>query len=82
MDHYGEPSGELRIPVLTIHNTRDPVVPYFHEGLLLGAVQASGFGDNLVQRSKNSYGHAAFTPDELVQNFQDLVHWVDTGVKP
>ena len=82
MDHYGEPSGELRIPVLTIHNTRDPVVPYFHEGLLLGAVQASGFGDNLAQRSKNSYGHAAFTPDELVQNFQDLVHWVDTGVKP
>ena len=58
------------------------MVPYFHEGLLLTAVQASGFGDNLVQRSKNSYGHAAFTPDELVQNFQDLVHWVDTGVKP
>jgi len=25
---------------------------------------------------------ASFTPDELLQNFQDLVHWVDTGVKP
>jgi pimeloyl-ACP methyl ester carboxylesterase len=82
MDHYGEPSGELRIPVLTIHNTRDPVVPFFHEALLANAVQAAGFSDNLVQRSKNSYGHSAFTPDELLQNFQDLVHWVDTGVKP
>ena len=82
MDHYGEPSGELRIPVLTIHNTRDPVVPFFHEALLADAVSARGFSDNLVQRSKNSYGHSAFTPDELLQNFQDLVHWVDTGVKP
>ena len=82
MDHYGEPSGELRIPVLTIHNTRDPVVPFFHEALLANAVQARGFSDNLAQRSKNSYGHSAFTPDELLQNFQDLVAWVDTGVKP
>jgi pimeloyl-ACP methyl ester carboxylesterase len=82
MDHYGEPSGELRIPVLTIHNTRDPVVPFFHEGLLASAVAASGYSDNLVQRSKNSYGHVDFTTNELAQNFLDMVHWVDTGVKP
>jgi len=82
MEHYGEPSGELHIPVLTVHNTRDPVVPFFHEALLAAAVQSRGLGDNLVQRSKDSYGHVAFTPDELVQNFQDLVHWVDTGVRP
>ena len=82
MDHYGEPSGDLRIPVLTIHNTRDPVVPFFHEGLLASAVAASGNGDNLVQRSKNSYGHVDFTTNELAQNFLDMVHWVDTGVKP
>lgn len=82
MEHYGEPSGELRIPVLTLHNTRDPVVPFFHEALLANAVSARGFSDNLVQRSKNSYGHVAFTADELVQNFQDMVAWVDTGVRP
>jgi pimeloyl-ACP methyl ester carboxylesterase len=82
MEHYGEPSGELHIPVLTVHNTRDPVVPFFHEGLLATAVQSQGLGNNLVQRSKNSYGHVAFTPDELMANFQDLVHWVDTGVRP
>jgi alpha-beta hydrolase superfamily lysophospholipase len=82
MEHYGEPSGELRIPVLTVHNTRDPVVPFFHEALLANAVSSRGFSSNLVQRSKDSYGHVAFTPDELVQNFQDMVHWVDTGVRP
>jgi pimeloyl-ACP methyl ester carboxylesterase len=81
MDHYGEPSGELRIPVLTIHNTRDPVVPFFHEALLKDAVHPR-LRRPSVQRQKNSYGHVAFTPDELVQNFQDLVHWVDTGVRP
>jgi len=82
MDHYGEPSGELHIPVLTVHNERDPVVPFFHEALLAGAVQAAGNGDNLVQRSKNSYGHDSYTTAELMANFLDLVHWVDTGVKP
>ncbi len=82
MEHYGEPSGELRIPVLTLHNTRDPVVPFFHEGLLADAVNAKGLGGNLVQRQKNSYGHTAFTTDELAQGFLDLVHWVDTGVRP
>jgi hypothetical protein len=68
--------------VLTLHNTRDPVVPFFHEALLASAVQARGLGANLVQRSKDSYGHVAFTADELVQSFLDLVHWVDTGVRP
>ena len=82
LDHYGEPSGELRIPVLTVHNTRDPVVPFFHEALLANAVAARGLGENLVQRSKDSYGHVAFAPDELLANFLDLVRWVDTGVRP
>ena len=81
-EHYGEPSGDLRIPVLTLHNTRDPVVPLFHEQLLADAVHARGRDAFLLQRQKNSYGHSAFTTAELLAGFLDLVHWVDTGVKP
>jgi hypothetical protein len=29
--HHFTPSGDLRIPVLTVHNTWDPIVPAFHE---------------------------------------------------
>jgi pimeloyl-ACP methyl ester carboxylesterase len=81
-DHYGEPSGELSIPVFTLHNTRDPLVPLFHEQLLADAVHARGRDAFLAQRLKNSYGHSAFTTAELLAGFLDLVHWVDTGVKP
>ena len=68
--------------MLTLHNTRDPVVPLFHEQLLAEAVHARGRDAFLLQRQKNSYGHSAFTTDELLAGFLDMVHWVDTGVKP
>jgi pimeloyl-ACP methyl ester carboxylesterase len=80
--HNETPSGDLHIPVLTLHNQRDPQVPAFHEALLAQAVHAQGADAFLAQRQTNSYGHVNFTPDELVQNFQDMVHWVDTGIRP
>lgn len=82
MRHYARPSGDLRIPVLTVHNERDPVVPAFHEALLAQAVHSRGADAFLAQRIPDSYGHVNFTPDELVQDFLDMVHWVDTGVRP
>ena len=76
--HYGEPSGGLSMPVLTLHTTRDPVVPFFHEGLL-GNVAG---GPWLLQRSVDRYGHDAFSTGELMTNFESLVGWVSTGQKP
>lgn len=80
--HYTAPTGDLRFPVLTLHNARDPVVPAFHEGLLADVVHAKGRDAWLAQRLVPTYGHVNFTPDVLVANFMDLVHWVDTGVRP
>ena len=82
LEHYSEPSGNLRIPVLTMHNERDPVVPFFHEALLRDAVHARGADAFLTQRHAATYGHVNFTPDEMVHSFVDLVSWVDTGVPP
>ena len=76
--HYGEPSGGLSMPVLTLHTTRDPVVPFFHEGLL-GKVAG---GPWLLQRSVDRYGHDAFSTGELMTNFESLVGWVSSGQKP
>lgn len=78
LEHYGEPSGNLRIPVLAIHTTRDPVVPVWHEATF---GQADG-GQWLLQRQVPRYGHVTFTTDEVVANFEDLVQWVDSGQKP
>jgi pimeloyl-ACP methyl ester carboxylesterase len=77
-----EPSGDLQVPVLTLHTTRDPVVPFFHEGLLAAQVQQRGAAANLLQRSISRYGHCSFAVPEMIASLNDLAQWVDTGVKP
>ena len=82
LEHYYEPTGHLSIPFLTMHTTRDPVVPIFSETLYQQRVEAAGASDLLLQRRADRYGHVNFTPAEIASNFHDLVTWVDTGVKP
>jgi pimeloyl-ACP methyl ester carboxylesterase len=83
MEHYYTPSGNLHIPVITLHNTRDPLVPIFHEQMYADAVQDAGASPYLLQRTMNAFGHAiAFSDAEKVAAFFALVQWVHTGVKP
>lgn len=77
-----EPSGALSIPVLTLHTTRDPVVPAFHETILGTRAATAGSSGNLLQRSVDRYGHCTFTGAEMLTALGDLASWVDTGVKP
>jgi pimeloyl-ACP methyl ester carboxylesterase len=76
------PSGALQIPTITLHNQWDPLVPYFHEGLLQSRVSAAGASGLLVQRTKPAYGHCNFDVPEQVKAITDLANWVETGVKP
>jgi pimeloyl-ACP methyl ester carboxylesterase len=82
LQQYFEPSGNLRIPTLTLHTTRDPVVPAWHEPLYAAKAAAAGSTANLVQRSVNRFGHCTFTGAETLQAFGDLVGWVEFGVRP
>jgi fermentation-respiration switch protein FrsA (DUF1100 family) len=82
LEHHFTPTGDLQIPVLTVHNIWDPGVPAFHEAALLEAVQAAGTTDNLVQRFWPAFGHCAIPPEVAVQSFLDLASWVSTGTKP
>lgn len=88
LDHHYKPSGDLRIPMLTLHNTWDPAVPVFHETMYEQAVASAGNSNLLVQQRVNLYGHCKFgtTADEGVsrmkQAFQELVNWVENDVKP
>ena len=76
---YYETTGDLRIPMLTIHTSRDPVVPIFHEALYAGRAGATG---NLVQRTITRYGHCTFTAAEMATAFRDLAGWVENGTRP
>jgi len=80
--HY-EPSGELAMPHLALHNERDPAVPVFHQALYAEAVAEQGDSDQLVQRVEPRYGHTGpFKADEVFGAFEELVDWVDTGAAP
>jgi len=74
LDDYYEPSGRLRIPMMTIYNERDPVVNPFNETRYRERVARRGHADLLVQRAFPRYGHSeVFSPQEISQAFAELV---------
>jgi pimeloyl-ACP methyl ester carboxylesterase len=76
------PSGRIGIPVLTLHNTRDPAVPFAHETMFGAAVANAGRASLLTQVPVDRWGHCAFSSAEVQSAFASLVQWVETGVKP
>ena len=82
MENFYQPTGELEIPVLTLHNVLDPVAPLLHEPAYQMIVAEAGSSGMLVQRTVNRYGHCEFEVQEMVQAFQDLEDWVENGVTP
>ncbi len=75
-------TGDLRIPMLTLHTLGDLFVPFHMEQEYARRVAAKGNASRLVQRATRDVGHCTFTPTELVTTFVDLVKWVEAGVKP
>jgi hypothetical protein len=75
-------TGDLRIPMLTLHTVGDLFVPFLMEQVYAQRVAAHGAAQLLVQRATRDFGHCAFTGPELVTTFVDLVKWVETGAKP
>jgi pimeloyl-ACP methyl ester carboxylesterase len=76
------PMGNLRIPVLSVHNFWDPLVPFFHEAAFAQIAASAGASGMLLQRGVPNYGHCNFPTPLVVSSFQTLVGWVSTGVKP
>jgi hypothetical protein len=73
LHRYGEPSPRLQIPMMSVHTTRDPTVPLFHEDLLAQVLSSP----LLIQRRVDRYGHDAFTAGELMVHFNDLVNFAN-----
>ena len=75
-------NGRFARPVLTIHGTGDMVVPISLEQTLKRAVVSAGTQELLVQRMMRVARHCAFSPQERIRAFDDLVKWVRGGTKP
>jgi pimeloyl-ACP methyl ester carboxylesterase len=70
---YYTPSGRISVPIQTLHSDRDPVVPAWHEDLYAARVAEQGLSDLLEQTLVSSYGHCAFTPQQVLTAFDRLV---------
>jgi pimeloyl-ACP methyl ester carboxylesterase len=72
-----EPTGRLTVPLVTMHTTLDPVVPYWQSQRYRGKTIAA---DNLTLHEAitvDAYGHCAFTPLAVLGAFNRLVTLVD-----
>jgi len=62
LEHWYKPDGELTIPVVTLHITRDPAVPFRHE---TAYASASGIPSAfLTQIPIEGFGHGILMADE------------------
>jgi pimeloyl-ACP methyl ester carboxylesterase len=70
---FYEPSGNLHGPLVTLHNTLDPVVPFEHEveySTLVAKKKKLAF---LTVIPVPRFGHCNFTAEEIVQAFTVMV---------
>ena len=96
LEHWYLPEGNLRIPVVTLHTTRDPIVPILNEYAFRDIV-GNGGQEFLAQFVVPGFGHCqvlqydpalyTFVPDpgfgdQLAAAFNYLAVWSASGVKP
>jgi len=72
-------SGDLRVPLLTVHNIGDGLTVVSTNAAYASAVKSRGRSANLAQGFINSAGHCLFTPAEGLAAVQTVEARIDTG---
>ena len=75
-------TGDISIPVVTLHTLGEVFVPFSMQQIYARRVAEHGQSDLLVQRAIRDVNHCGFTIAEQTRAFDDLVNWVENGVKP
>jgi pimeloyl-ACP methyl ester carboxylesterase len=70
---YYTPTGALQIPVQTLHTSRDPVVPAWHEDIFAGNVTDQSATGLLEGNIVTAFGHCNFTDAQALAAFERLV---------
>ncbi len=73
MRRFYQTSGVLQRPLVTLHNTFDPVVPFQHEVIYGNLAAQAGNSNMLTVIPVNRYGHCNFNTQEIGAAFTLLV---------
>ena len=81
ISQFYQTSGSLSRPLVTLHTTGDPIVPYWHETLYNIKVIAHGSLLKHLNIPIVRYGHCNFTATEALASFAVMVYMA-TGQLP
>jgi hypothetical protein len=73
MKSYYNTSGLLSKPLVTMHTTGDPIIPYWHEPLYTAKTLISGSAAKHIEYPVQAYGHCNFTTDQALKGFFTLI---------
>jgi len=79
---FAELTGRIAAPIISLHTTGDAFVPFSLEQSYRRLTDAVGTSDLLVQRGIRRPGHCQFEQAEQTRAFDDLVAWVERGIRP
>ncbi len=77
-----ERTGRLTVPLITLHETGDAWVPLSLEQSYRRRTIDAGTDQLLVQRVMRAGSHCGFDGETREQAFDDLVAWIERGVRP
>jgi hypothetical protein len=75
-------TGEISIPVLTMHAIGDPTAFVEHESAYRASVREAGNGDHLVQSFTRESEHSSLSDSEYATAIDALRTWVTDGRRP
>lgn len=75
-------SGLIVLPTITMHATRDPIIPFTVEADYARVVQAAGRADLLVQTATSERGHSMLAETQYLALLTTLTDWIASGERP
>ena len=91
---WHQATGRFAVPLVTIHNRIDSLVPHAQSEALGRIVADAGNGKRLVQYTVpgtkaalpvgevEGYTHCGFTPEQMTATWEAVKGWVETGKRP
>ncbi len=77
-----QPTGQLRVPLVTLDNAWDPVAPAFHRDQYQELLSHTGAADLMYRITLPLNSHALQPVSAMLAAFQKLTAWVETGQRP
>ena len=76
---FYQTTGKLNRPLVTLHTTLDPSVPFKHELIYSGLVTTQRKNQFLIVLPVQRYGHRNFTSNEILSAF--ALMFLQAGIK-